>query len=62
MAKEKGITVRGSRLVVHHQIEESAIDDLLEVITAIHAKYSNTENGDNAKVHSGQSKPRGSGY
>ncbi len=31
-AQEKGLTVRGARIVVHHQIEESAIDDLLEVI------------------------------
>jgi threonine aldolase len=37
-AEEKGLTVRGARVVVHHQIEESAIDDLLQVIEEIQAK------------------------
>lgn len=37
-AQEKGITVRGARVVVHHQIEESAIDDLLEVVREVSAR------------------------
>jgi len=37
-AQDKGIVVRGARVVVHHQIEESAIDDLLQVIEEMHTK------------------------